>query len=136
MQESHEAQYKISQLLNHLSDDQKMDPSTAYHRQAVVELKAEVNRWYNSFCQVASSQKDYVRTLSLWLRLTDGLKENGRHSLHSAAVAGLCDKWLSSLDKLPDKVLLFNLITSHPTINEFSLYPPNEKKKSVKLLIK
>ena len=106
MYESHQAQFHISQLLNHLTDDQKMELSTPYHRQAAVQLEAEVIRWYNSFCQVASSQLNYVRTLSKWIKLTDCLKDEDRQSLHSSAVRSLCDKWLFALERLPDKVLL------------------------------
>ncbi|POO04118.1 hypothetical protein TorRG33x02_004220 [Trema orientale] len=104
MYESHQAQYQISQRLNHLGDDQKMDLSTAFHRQAAVQLETEVICWYNSFCRVVNSQREYVRTLCRWIKLTDILVDDNRKSLHSSAVHNLCDQWQLALDRLPDKV--------------------------------
>ncbi|KAM6551924.1 hypothetical protein CsatB_001732 [Cannabis sativa] len=103
MYESHEAQYRKSQLLMHLGDNQKMDPSTANHRQAAVQLETEVSCWYNSFCRVVNSQREYVRTLFRWIKLVDNLVDEDRRSLHLSAVQSLCDQWQLALDKLPDK---------------------------------
>ena len=106
MYESHKAQYHISQLLNHLCDNQKMNLSTAYHRQAAVQLETEVISWHTSFCRLVNSQREYVRTLCRWIKLTDILVDDHRHSLHASAVHSLCDQWQLALDRLPDKVLL------------------------------
>lgn len=105
MYESHQAQYHISQQLNHLTEDQKIDMSTAYHRQAAAQLESEVIRWYNSFCQVVNSQQEYVRTLCRWIKLTDSLKDDHRQSHYSSVVDSFCDQWLLALERLPDKVL-------------------------------
>lgn len=103
MYESHQAQFHISQQLNHRTDDQKMDLSTAYHRQAAAQLESEVYRWYNSFCQVVNFQLEYVRALCRWIKLTDSLKDDHRQSLHSSAVHSFCHQWQLALEILPDK---------------------------------
>ncbi|EXC25631.1 hypothetical protein L484_009936 [Morus notabilis] len=109
MYESHQAQYHISQQLNHLTEDQKMDMSTAYHRQAAAQLESEVIRWYNSFCQVVNSQQEYVRTLCRWIKLTDSLKDDHRQSRYSSVVDSFCDQWLLALERLPDKLILLRI---------------------------
>lgn len=120
MQECHQAQYDISQQLNHLTDNQRMDPSTDYRRQAAVQLETEVNCWYNSFCKVVKSQREYIKALCRWIQLTDRLVDEYRRSLYSSAVHSFCEQWQLALDKLPDKVLLlvsyFIITTEFPEI--------------------
>ena len=106
MSECHQAQYHIAQLLNHLTENQKLDLSTAYHRQAAAQLEHEVICWYNSFCRVVKSQKEYISALCGWIKLIDTLVDDDRQSCHSSAVRSLCEQWQLALDSLPDKVLL------------------------------
>lgn len=106
MSECHQAQFHISQQLNHLIDNQRMDLSTDYRRQAAAQLEAEVNCWYSSFCKVVTSQQDYARALCRWVQLIDRLVDEQQRSLYSSAVHCFCEQWQLALDKLPDKVLL------------------------------
>ncbi|KAI4312424.1 hypothetical protein MLD38_037234 [Melastoma candidum] len=75
MYECHEVQNDISLQLSHISDDQIPNLSSEYHRQAAIQLVAEVESWYNSFCMLTKYQKET-----------------------------LCKGWLDHLEKLPDKV--------------------------------
>jgi hypothetical protein len=109
MNECHLVQNLISQRLNHLHDNPSTDFSTDYHRHAAAQLETEVTYWYNSFCKLIKSQREYVGTLSKWIKLIDRLEDDHQHSGYLSAVRSLCEVWQLSLDKLPDKVLLLNL---------------------------
>lgn len=104
MYECHQVQNHISQQLNHLHDNPSTDFSTDYHRQATAQLETEVTYWYSSFCKLIKSQREYVRTLSRWIQLTDHLADDHQHSDYLSVVRSLCEVWQLSLDRLPDKV--------------------------------
>lgn len=104
MHECHRVQNYVSQQLNNLTDIQKIDLSTTYHRQAAIQLESEVSCWNNSFSEAIKSQEDYVRTLCRWIQLTDNLVDDQRQSLYSSAVRRLCEQWQLALDKSPNKV--------------------------------
>ncbi|KAG7569162.1 hypothetical protein ISN45_Aa04g019160 [Arabidopsis thaliana x Arabidopsis arenosa] len=101
----HQVQIHISQELNHLPDYPSIDLSSEYKRQAVNQLETEVTCWYNSFCKLVNSQREYVKTLCTWIQLTDRLsnEDNQRSSLPVAA-RKLCKEWQLVFEKLPDKV--------------------------------
>ncbi|KAM2799690.1 hypothetical protein COP1_004500 [Malus domestica] len=103
MYECHRVQHYVSQQLNILTDIQKLNLSSNYHRQAAVQLETEVSCWYNSFCKVIKSQKEYVRTLSRWIQLTDSLVDDDRKSLYSSSVHRICEQWNLAFERLQDK---------------------------------
>lgn len=107
MLKCHQVQIHVSQQLNHLPDYPSIDLSSEYKRQAVNQLETEVTCWYNSFCKLVNSQQEYVKTLCMWIQLTDRLsnEDNQRSSLPVAA-RKLCKEWQLVFEKLPDKVLL------------------------------
>lgn len=109
MHECHQTQYLTSQQLNHLVDNKRIDLSTDYRRQAATQLETEVNCWYNSFCKVVKSQREYIKTLCRWIQLTDRLVDVHDQSLYSSPVRSFCEQWQLGLDELPDKVLLIVL---------------------------
>lgn len=104
--ECHQVQNHISQQLSHLPNQQRVDPTTDYHQQAAAQLKTEVTFWYNSFCKLAKSQRDYVGALCRWIQLTDCLVDDHERTGSSAALHTLCQEWRLALDRLPDKVLV------------------------------
>ncbi|KAM1008159.1 hypothetical protein TB2_004487 [Malus domestica] len=103
MYECHRAQHYFSQQLNILTDIEKLDLSSNHHRQAAVQLETEVSCWYNSFGKVIKSQKEYVRTLSGWIQLTDSLVSDDRKSLYSSSVHRICEQWNLAFERLQDK---------------------------------
>ncbi|KAB2627657.1 hypothetical protein D8674_040052 [Pyrus ussuriensis x Pyrus communis] len=103
MYECHRVQHDVSQQLNILTDIQKLNLSSNYHRQAAVQLETEVSCWYDSFCKVIKSQKEYVRTLSRWIQLTDSLVDDDRKSLYSSSVHRICEQWNLAFERLQDK---------------------------------
>ncbi|KAG2688847.1 hypothetical protein I3760_09G112700 [Carya illinoinensis] len=105
MYECHQVQRDISKQLNHLHDNAITDFSTDYHRQATAQLEAEISYWFNSFCKLVKSQREYVRTLCRWIQLTEHVTDGHQRSGYSSVVHSLCKVWQVALDKLPDKLL-------------------------------
>ncbi|XP_030512035.1 protein ALTERED PHOSPHATE STARVATION RESPONSE 1 [Rhodamnia argentea] len=103
MYRCHKVQNHIALQLNHISVNQVTELSSDFHRQAAVQLEAEVESWYNSFCKLVISQKGYVRTLYRWLQLTDCLADDQLQSNFSSALRILCEDWQLHLDRVPDK---------------------------------
>ncbi|XP_043702048.1 protein ALTERED PHOSPHATE STARVATION RESPONSE 1-like isoform X2 [Telopea speciosissima] len=104
MYECHQVQNHIAQQMCHLTNHPNADPTTDYHRQATAQLETEVTAWYNSFCDLLGSQREYVRALNRWVQLTDCLKDDQQQSDHPCEVQALCEEWQLALDRLPDKV--------------------------------
>ncbi|KAG6419376.1 hypothetical protein SASPL_121596 [Salvia splendens] len=105
MYSSHQVQSHISQKLNHLMDQQTVEPTTESLRQAAGQLQMEVKLWHHSFCKLVKYQREYVRTLFKWIELTNYIEgANTRHS-ESPTLHTLLDKWQQALDKLPDKIV-------------------------------
>lgn len=109
MYEAHQVQNQISLQLIHLHDNPSTEISTDNRRQATAQLETEVTRWYNSFCKLTKSQRDYVRTLSRWIQLANHLEDDLQHGGYSSVVRSLCESWQHVVDRLPDKVLLWTL---------------------------
>lgn len=107
MLKCHQVQVHISQQLNNIPDYPSIDLSSEYKRQAVNQLETEVTCWYNSFCKLVNSQREYVKTLCTWIQLTDRLsKEDNQRTTLPVAARKLCKEWQLVFDKLPDQVLL------------------------------
>ncbi|XP_019056127.1 PREDICTED: uncharacterized protein LOC104585875 [Nelumbo nucifera] len=104
MYECHQVQNHIVQQVNHVIDHPSMETTTEYHRQATIQLEAEVNAWYNSFCNLLKSQRDFVRALNMWIQLTDSLLDDQQQYDCSSGVYALCEEWQLALDRLPEKV--------------------------------
>ncbi|XP_030969232.1 nitrate regulatory gene2 protein [Quercus lobata] len=104
MYEAHQVQYQISLRLIRLHDNPSTEISTDSRRRATAQLETEVTYWYNSFCKLTKSQRDYVRTLSRWIQLTNRLEDDHQHGGYSSVIRSLCESWQLVVDRLPDKV--------------------------------
>lgn len=111
MYECHQVQNHISLQLNHISLDHITDLTSDYHHRAALQLEAEVESWYHSFCSLVKSQKDYVKTLCGWVRLTDSLIYEQQRCNFSSALQRLCEQWLHHLERIRDQVLSLNSLT-------------------------
>ncbi|XP_051125950.1 protein ALTERED PHOSPHATE STARVATION RESPONSE 1 [Andrographis paniculata] len=106
MNRCHQVQNHISQQLSCLTDQQNAEPTTEYHQQAAAQLQREVASWYDSFCRLVKFQREYVRTLRQWTKLTDCLEVNGNSETgQSSKLRIAVEKWLQELDKAPDKMV-------------------------------
>lgn len=105
MHNSHQVQNHISQQLNHLTDQQTVEPTTESQRQAAGQLQTEVTSWYDSFCKLVKYQREYVRTLCKWTELTNYIEGAHSRQSESSTVHALSEKWQQALDNLPDKMV-------------------------------
>ncbi|KAL2331179.1 hypothetical protein Fmac_018760 [Flemingia macrophylla] len=102
MHKSHEAQAIISQQLSSLSDNQNTILNSGYRHQATIQFETEASYWYNSFCKLVKYQREYVRTLSKWVQLTNSLRDGQECSNHSSILT-ICEQWELGLNELRDK---------------------------------
>ncbi|XP_068657304.1 protein ALTERED PHOSPHATE STARVATION RESPONSE 1-like [Aristolochia californica] len=102
MYECHQVQNHIAQQLNNIGNYPSTEPTSDYHIQATSQLEAEVTSWYNSFCNLLKSQRDYVRALNRWVQLTVFLPSS--QPSDSSEIHAHCEEWQLALDRLPDKV--------------------------------
>lgn len=105
MYECHQVQNHIVQQVRHLGNLASAEATSSYHQQATIQLEAQVTAWYDSFCRMIKSQREYMRALSGWLRLSlnqfkydaEGIME------HHQPLYTLCEEWQLALDRLPDQ---------------------------------
>lgn len=105
MYECHQVQNHIVQQVRHLENLASAEATSSYHRQATIQLEAQVTAWYDSFCRLIKSQREYMRALNGWLRLSlnqfkyeaEGIME------HHQPLYTLCEEWQLALDRLPDQ---------------------------------
>ncbi|KAL2930517.1 Nitrate regulatory gene2 protein [Bienertia sinuspersici] len=70
MYECHQIQNRIVQQVHHLTTHDT-EPSMENRREAAMQLESGVSFWYNSFCRLTKSQRDYVETICRWIQLID-----------------------------------------------------------------
>ncbi|KAK4742763.1 hypothetical protein SAY87_000764 [Trapa incisa] len=104
MYECHQVQNHISLQLNHISLDHITELTSDYHRRAALQLEAEVKSWHHSFCYLVKSQMDYVKTLCIWVRLTDTFIDEQNRCNFSSTLHSLCEQWLHHLKRIPHQV--------------------------------
>lgn len=110
MYECHQVQTHIVQQLSYVMASPSSSPTSDIHRQATLQLEVEVDRWYSSFCNLVKSHRDYVHSLTGWLRLSlfqsyhhlEPLSKTQQPS--SSNVYSICEEWYLALDRIPDKV--------------------------------
>ncbi|CAH9143172.1 unnamed protein product [Cuscuta epithymum] len=107
MYESHQVQTHIVQQLKYFSTTQSTDPTSEIHRQSTLQLELEVQQWHISFCNLVKSQRDYIQSLTGWLRLSMfqlNHKLMQKPSSQDSLVYSLCEEWHLAVNNAPDKV--------------------------------
>ncbi|KAF3440321.1 hypothetical protein FNV43_RR18605 [Rhamnella rubrinervis] len=106
MYECHQVQKHIVQQLKYLSAIPSTEPTSEIHRQSTLQLELEVQQWHMSFCSLVKAQRDYIQSLTGWLRLSlfqfsrNPLSRTGQESI----IYSLCEEWHLAVDRIPDKV--------------------------------
>uniref|UniRef100_A0ACD5U4R0 Uncharacterized protein n=1 Tax=Avena sativa TaxID=4498 RepID=A0ACD5U4R0_AVESA len=105
----HETQNEIVQQVRGLVDNSMAESTSDLHRLATRDLEAAVSAWHSNFNRLIKYQRDYIRSLYGWLKLTlfqvDSIAPQGAHaSLISRELTTFCDEWKQALDRLPDAV--------------------------------
>lgn len=106
MYEFHQVQTHIVQQLKFLTFFPSMDPTSEIHRQATLQLELEAQQWHLSFCNLIKAQRDYIQSLTGWLRLS--LFQVGNNPIsktkQNSAIYSFCEEWQLSINNAPDKV--------------------------------
>ncbi|KAL9661125.1 hypothetical protein QQ045_025945 [Rhodiola kirilowii] len=106
MYECHQVQTHIVKQLKYLSTIPSNEPTSEIHRQSTLQLELEVQQWHMSFCNLMKAQRDYIQSLTGWLRLS--LFQFNRNPLtkttQDSKIYSLCEEWQLAIDRMPDKV--------------------------------
>ncbi|KAL1820593.1 hypothetical protein ACET3Z_015462 [Daucus carota] len=106
MYECHQVQMHIVQQLKYLNTTPSNNPTSEIHRQSTLQLELEVQQWHISFCNIVKAQREYIQSLSGWLRLS--LFQFNDNSVsktkQDSAIYSLCEEWHLAIDHAPDKV--------------------------------
>ncbi|KAJ9172665.1 hypothetical protein P3X46_015879 [Hevea brasiliensis] len=106
MYEAHQVQMHIAQQLKYLNTIPSTEATSEIHKQSTLQLELEVQQWHQSFCNLVKAQRDYIQSLTGWLRLslfqfsTNPLSRTNQESL----IYSLCEEWHHAVDRIPDKV--------------------------------
>ncbi|OIW11042.1 hypothetical protein TanjilG_22849 [Lupinus angustifolius] len=106
MYECHQVQKHIVQQLEFLNTIPSTNPTSEIHRQATLQLELQVQQWHQSFCNLFKAHRDYIQSLTSWLR--HSLLQFSRNQLsrttEEAKIVSLCEEWHLAVDRIPDKV--------------------------------
>lgn len=106
MYECHQVQKHIVQQLKYLNTIPSTEPTSEINRQSTLQLELEVQQWHMSFCNLVKAQREYIQSLTGWLRLSlfqfsrNPLSRTGQESI----IYSLCEEWHLAVDRIPDKV--------------------------------
>ncbi|CAM0956184.1 unnamed protein product [Alopecurus aequalis] len=105
----HETQNEIVQQVRGLVDNSMAESTSDLHRLATRDLEAAVSAWHSNFNRLIKYQREYIRSLYAWLKLTlfqvDSIAPQGAQaSMISRELTTFCDEWKQALDRLPDAV--------------------------------
>ncbi|KAL9378226.1 hypothetical protein Peur_029561 [Populus x canadensis] len=106
MYELHQVQTHIVQQLKYLNTIPSTEPTSEIHRQSTLQLELEVHQWHQSFCNVVKAQRDYIQSLTGWLRLSlfQFSKNPISRTSQESRIYSLCEEWHHAVDRIPDKV--------------------------------
>ncbi|KAH1163448.1 hypothetical protein GLYMA_01G164500v4 [Glycine max] len=106
MYECHQVQKHIVQQLEYLNTIPSNNPTSEIHRQSTLQLELEVKQWHQSFCNLFKAHRDYIQSLTGWLRFT--LFQFSKNPLsrtpEESKIYSLCEEWHLAVDRIPDKV--------------------------------
>ncbi|KAG6677375.1 hypothetical protein I3842_14G023200 [Carya illinoinensis] len=107
MNEYHEVQNNIVQQVRGLMNGStKGDSTSELHRQATRDLESAVSAWHSSFCSLIRFQRDFIRSLHGWFKLTllPVNNDNINGNRETSDAYAFCDEWKLALDRVPDTV--------------------------------
>ncbi|KAJ1296233.1 hypothetical protein BS78_01G284200 [Paspalum vaginatum] len=109
MHHFHEIQNEIVQQVRGLVDNSMAESTSDLHRLATRDLEAAVAAWHSNFNRLIKYQRDYIRALYGWLKLTlcqvdNSTPQEAHASMISRELTSFCDEWKQALDRLPDAV--------------------------------
>eukprot|EP00252_Welwitschia_mirabilis_P001013 TRINITY_DN10993_c0_g1_i7.p1 TRINITY_DN10993_c0_g1~~TRINITY_DN10993_c0_g1_i7.p1 ORF type:complete len:298 (+),score=50.13 TRINITY_DN10993_c0_g1_i7:170-1063(+) len=135
MNECHQIQNQIVQQVKNLEGHRNREATSDSHRQATLQLEAEIIRWHRSFESLVRFQREYIRSLQKWIHLTlrqvgDGV--NQEQVNNCPPIHLLCEEWQQSLERLPDRVASENIKNFISVVNVITVRQAAEQKQRKK----
>lgn len=134
MNECHQFQNSIVQQVKNLGTLAGREFTSDNHRDATLQLEAEVTAWHNSFCSLIKSQRDYIHALYGWARLS--LFQLGNEAEweqgHRPPIYTLCEEWQQAIDRLPDKVASESIKSFISVVHAIVMQQNDEQKRKKK----
>jgi hypothetical protein len=121
------------QQLEYLTNSLSTNPTSNDHRQAALQLEIEVDRWYSAFCSLVKSQRDYVYSLTSWLRLSLFQCHHNPlvKKIQNSDIYSLCEEWQLAIDRIPDKVASEGINTLLSVIHAVIVQQVEEQKQKM-----
>ncbi|XP_010524436.1 PREDICTED: uncharacterized protein LOC104802494 [Tarenaya hassleriana] len=106
MHQFHEVQNCIVQQVQGLINRSGKGESTSeLHRLATRDLESAVSAWHSSFCQMIKFQRDFIRSIQAWFKLTlVPVCNDDANQKEQLDAYNFCDEWKLALDRVPDTV--------------------------------
>ncbi|KAJ0430268.1 hypothetical protein HanHA300_Chr17g0667021 [Helianthus annuus] len=132
MNQCHEVQNNVVQQVRGLVNQSTKGESTSdLHRQATRELEAAVSAWHTSFCRLIKFQRDFIKSLHGWFKLSllpTNSDEVNINSSQASDVYLVFDEWKLALDRVPDTVASEAIKSFINVVHSISLKQAEEKK--------
>ncbi|KAG4973447.1 Nitrate regulatory gene2 protein [Glycine soja] len=134
MYECHQVQKHIVQQLEYLNTIPSKNPTSEIHRQSTLQLELEVQQWHQSFCNLFKAHRDYIQSLTGWLRLTlfQFSKTPLNRTPEESKIYTLCEEWHLAVDRIPDKVASEGIKSLLTVIHAIVLQQAEEQKQKKK----
>lgn len=132
MNQCHEVQnHVVQQVRGLVNRTTKGESTTDLHRQATRDLEAAVSAWHTSFCRLIKFQRDFIKSLHGWFKLTllpINTEEANINGSQPSEVYLLFDEWKLALDRLPDTVASEAIKSFINVVHSISLKQAEEMK--------
>ncbi|CAK9223064.1 unnamed protein product [Sphagnum jensenii] len=114
----HQSQMKAVEAMRRLDNSAASEPTTSSHRHSTAQLEAALMTWVESLSKLVTSQREYLKSLTGWIRLSlfhfveperNGSQSPDRSlidSVNSSPIYALCQQWQTAMDQMPDKVAI------------------------------
>ncbi|KAH7315262.1 hypothetical protein KP509_21G041700 [Ceratopteris richardii] len=126
-----ERQYRLIEDMQIVDNDCMPASTSDCHIKNTLQLESEINNWHHNLEKLVSTQKNYVSSVHLWLRLhVIGIEGDSKPSeaLDALPVYSLCKSWISSLEQIHDNVPLHALKALSNVLQELKLQQTAELK--------
>ncbi|KAL8227959.1 hypothetical protein R6Q57_015543 [Mikania cordata] len=132
MNQFHEVQnHVVQQVRGLVNRSTKGESTTDLHRQATRDLEAAVSAWHTSFCRLIKFQRDFIKSLQGWFKLTllpINTEEANINGSQPSDVYIVFDEWKLALDRLPDTVASEAIKSFINVVHSISLKQAEEMK--------
>ncbi|KAJ7551993.1 hypothetical protein O6H91_06G037500 [Diphasiastrum complanatum] len=131
MSECHQRQ-KDALLVMKTTEKLPLESTGEIHREATIELEAALNNWQLFFGTLISTQREYIQSLTGWLKLSSFKPEKVSKRPSAAGkitpMFYLCTSWQTQLEKLPDKPVIDAIRKFSDTVHEI-IWEQTEKQR-------